>query len=128
MKPRAFSGRADCRDFALKTLDRILAEAWDESAKGFLPPRRRPAPRRLARRPGFRVAALLDAYESTLDRRYFETAEQAMKLAVARYGDPEGGGFFDRAKDAAPMGGLDVRRKPFRIRLRPAPTPLPPSS
>src|SRR5262249_53260028 len=27
--------RADCREFALKTLDRILAEAWDES-RGFL--------------------------------------------------------------------------------------------
>src|SRR4029077_18467232 len=25
---------------------------------------------------------------------------------------PDGGGFFDRAKDAAPMGGLDGRRKP----------------
>ncbi|HYW98610.1 MAG TPA: hypothetical protein VE822_05825, partial [Candidatus Elarobacter sp.] len=25
-----------------------------------------------------------------------------------------GGGFFDRPSDAAPMGGLDVRRKPFQ--------------
>jgi len=38
---------------------------------------------------------------------------------VERYGDPDGGGFFDRAKDAAPMGGLDVRRKP----LQDSPTP-----
>ena len=37
-----------------------------------------------------------------------------MDLAIARYGDPEGGGFFDRPSDAAPLGGLDVRRKPFQ--------------
>src|SRR6202040_1290623 len=37
-----------------------------------------------------------------------------MDLAISRYGDAEGGGFFDRASDAAPMGGLDVRRKPFQ--------------
>ena len=42
-----------------------------------------------------------------------------MLLAIERYGDPDGGGFFDRAKDAAPMGGLDVRRKP----LQDSPTP-----
>jgi len=42
-----------------------------------------------------------------------------MRLAVERYGDPEGGGFFDRAKDAAPMGGMDIRRKP----LQDSPTP-----
>jgi uncharacterized protein YyaL (SSP411 family) len=42
-----------------------------------------------------------------------------MRLAVERFGDPERGGFFDRAKDAAPMGGLDVRRKP----MQDSPTP-----
>ena len=42
-----------------------------------------------------------------------------MRLAVERFGDPEGGGFFDRAKDAPPMGGLEVRRKP----LQDSPTP-----
>ena len=38
---------------------------------------------------------------------------------MQKYGDAEGGGFFDRAFDAAPMGGLDVRRKP----LQDSPTP-----
>ena len=37
-----------------------------------------------------------------------------MDLAISRYGDAENGGFFDRPSDAAPMGGLDVRRKPFQ--------------
>ena len=117
-KPRTFWAATDCREFALKTLDRILAEAWDP-AKGFLASRRRPCARRFARRSGFRFAALLDAYETTLDLRYFQIAEHAMRLAVERFGDPDGGGFFDRAKDAAPMGGLDVRRKP----MQDSPTP-----
>ena len=111
-------GREDARAFALKTLDRILAEAWNESS-GFL--------HRVGGAPlegslddqVFAAAALLDAYESTLDRRYFDAAERAMQIAVERFADPDGGGFFDRARDAAPMGGLDVRRKP----LQDSPTP-----
>ena len=110
--------REDCRAFALKTLDRILAEAW-EGSKGFL--HRVGGPRLEGSLDDqiFTIVALLDAYEATLERRYFDMAVKAMRLAVERYGDPEGEGFFDRAKDAAPMGGLDVRRKP----LQDSPTP-----
>jgi uncharacterized protein YyaL (SSP411 family) len=110
--------RPDCREFALKTLERVLGEAWDD-AKGFL--HRVGGPRLEGSLDDqiFAAAALLDAYEVTLDRRYFDVAERAMHLAVERYGDPDGGGFFDRPKDAAPMGGLDVRRKP----LQDSPTP-----
>jgi uncharacterized protein len=111
-------GRDDCRAFALNTLDRILTEAWEES-KGFL--HRVGGPRLDGSLDDqiFMVVALLDAYEATLDQRYFEIAERAVRLAVERYGDPEGGGFFDRAKDAAPMGGMEIRRKP----LQDSPTP-----
>jgi uncharacterized protein YyaL (SSP411 family) len=62
----------------------------------------------------FSVIALLDAYETTLDPRYSSAAQKTMDLAIARYGDAEGGSFFDRPSGAAPMGGLDVRRKPFQ--------------
>lgn len=110
--------RPDCREFALKTLERILAEAWDES-KGFLHRVGGPRLEGTLDDQVFTIAALLDAWEVTLDRRYFEIAERAMRLTVERFGDPEGGGFFDRAKDAAPMGGLEVRRKP----LQDSPTP-----
>jgi len=110
--------RADCREFALKTLDRMLTEAWDE-AKGFLHRIGGPRLEGSLDDQVFAAAALLDAYESTLDRRYFDGAERAMRIAVERFGDPDHGGFFDRAKDAAPMGGLDVRRKP----LQDSPTP-----
>jgi uncharacterized protein len=111
--------RDDCRAFALKTLDRMLTEAWEES-KGFLH-RMGSSPRLEGSLDDqvFAAAALLDAYEVTLDRRYFETAQRSMRLAFERFGDPDDGGFFDRAKDAAPMGGLEVRRKP----LQDSPTP-----
>ncbi|HXA79499.1 MAG TPA: thioredoxin domain-containing protein [Candidatus Acidoferrales bacterium] len=110
--------RPDCREFALKTLERVLAEAWDES-KGFLHRVGGPRLEGSLDDQVFAAAALLDAYEATLDRRYLDIAGRAMHLARERYGDPDGGGFFDRANDAAPMGGLDVRRKP----LQDSPTP-----
>ena len=103
---------------SLKTLDRIIAEAWSD-ARGFA--------HRIggARLDGslddqvFAGLALLDAYETTLDRKYFDAAKRAVDFAIAQYFDLEGGGFFDRASGAAPMGGLEVRRKP----LQDSPTP-----
>jgi uncharacterized protein YyaL (SSP411 family) len=109
---------AACRVFALKTLDRMLNEAWSDS-RGF------------AHRVGgarldgslddqiFAGIALLDAYEATLDPKYFDAARRAADFAIAEYFDTEGGGFFDRASGAPPMGGLEVRRKP----LQDSPTP-----
>jgi uncharacterized protein YyaL (SSP411 family) len=107
-----------CRTFALKTLDRMLGEAWSD-AHGFA--------HRMggARLDGslddqiFAGIALLDAYEATLDRKYFDAARRAADFAIAEYFDTEGGGFFDRASGAPPMGGLELRRKP----LQDSPTP-----
>ena len=110
--------RPDCRRFALRTLDRILEDAWDE-LKGFLHRVGGPPLEGSLDDQVFAAAALLDAYEATFNRRYLDTAERAIGCAVERFGDPEGGGFFDRAKDARPMGGIDVRRKP----LQDSPTP-----
>lgn len=110
-----------CVAFALKTLDRIVREAWDD-ARGFA---HRVGPAGAPRLDGtlddfaFTSAALLDAYEATLDRRWFDAAERAMVFALEHFCDKEGGGFFDRADFAAPLGGLDVRRKP----LQDSPTP-----
>jgi uncharacterized protein len=114
-------GRADCRDFALKTIDRLLAAGWRQD-KGFAHRIGDGAQTRLEGSLDdqiFAAIALLDAYESTLDRRYFEAAENTLKLAIARFGDSTEGGFFDRPKDADPLGGLDVRRKP----IQDSPTP-----
>jgi uncharacterized protein YyaL (SSP411 family) len=105
--------RDDCRAFALKSLDRINAEAWDD-AKGFAHRVGGPRLDGTLDDQVFTAAASLDAYEATLDRRYFDRAERVMKLVIEKYGDTENGGFFDRAADAPPLGGLDVRRKPFQ--------------
>jgi uncharacterized protein len=101
------------RAFALKTLDRMLGEAWSEE-RGFA--------HRIGGKPlggslddqVFGSIALLDAYETTLEERHFRAARGTMDLVIEKYGDPERGGFFDRPSDAAPMGGLEVRRKPFQ--------------
>jgi len=104
---------ASCRNFALKTLDRMLKEVWSET-RGFGHRIGGPALEGSLDDQVFGVLALLDAYEATLNPRYFTAAQETMDLAMARHGDAEGGGFFDRPCDAAPMGGLDVRRKPFQ--------------
>jgi uncharacterized protein len=103
----------NCRDFALKTLDRMLREAWSESG-GFQHRIGGPALQGTLDDQVCGVNALLDAYEATLDSRYFQAAQQTIDLTIERYGDAQAGGFFDRPKDAAPLGGLDVRRKPFQ--------------
>jgi len=105
--------KQDCRAFALKTLDRMLDEAWSEE-QGFVHRIGGPALRGSLDDQVFGVIALLDAYEATLEPRYFYAAQRTMDLAIEKYGDAEGGGFFDRASDAPPMGGLEVRRKPFQ--------------
>jgi len=103
-----------CRAFALETLHRMLREAWTRE-RGFS--------HRIAAGPAldgslddqaFGVVALLDAYEATLEERYFLAARQTADLMIEKYGDTERGGFFDRSSDAPPMGGLAVRRKPFQ--------------
>ena len=84
---------AACRAFAIKTLDRMLSVAWSDS-RGFA--------HRIggARLDGslddqiFAGIALLDAYESTLDRKYFDAARRATDFAIAEYYDAEGGGIL----------------------------------
>ena len=108
----------ECRSFALRTLDRFLSEAWDDST-GFA---HRLGGNRLSGSlddQAFMAVALLDAFEATLDQRYFEAASRTARLFIEKYVDVQGGGFFDRSADAAPMGGLDIRRKP----LQDSPTP-----
>ena len=102
-----------CKPFALKTLDRMLKEAWSES-RGFAHRIGGPALEGSLDDQVFSVLALLDAYEATLEPRYFAVAQKTLDLAISRYGDARNGGFFDRPCDAAPIGGLEVRRKPFQ--------------
>ncbi len=109
---RGAIGRS-CKDFALKTLDWMLREAWSEE-RGFAHRIGGPALRGSLDDQVFGVIALLDAYETTLDAKYFRAAQHTMDLTIQKHGDAEGGGFFDRSSDAPAMGGLEVRRKPFQ--------------
>ncbi len=102
-----------CGAFARKTLERMLQEVWSEE-QGFAHRIGGPALRGSLDDQVFGVLALLDAYEATLEPRYFHAAQRTMDVAIEKYGDTEGGGFFDQASDAPPMGGLEVRRKPFQ--------------
>jgi len=104
---------SNCGAFALKTMNRMLREAWSEE-NGFTHRIGGPALRGSLDDQVFGVLALLDAYEVTLDAKYFRAAQRTMDLAIEKYGDVENGGFFDRASDAPAMGGLEVRRKPFQ--------------
>jgi uncharacterized protein len=112
---RVLSGEVSVgsKEFALKTADRMLREAWNEE-QGFSHRIGGPALRGSLDDQVFGVTALLDAYEATLDEKYFRTAKRTMDITIEKYGDAEGGGFFDRASDAPAMGGLEVRRKPFQ--------------
>jgi uncharacterized protein YyaL (SSP411 family) len=103
----------NCRNFALKTMDRMLEEAWSED-KGFA--HRIGGPRLDGSLDDqvFSIIALLDAYETTLNVRYFRAAQRTLDYILEYYADAEGGGFFDRASNAPPLGGLNVRRKPFQ--------------
>ncbi len=94
-------GLEDARKFALRSLDRILAEAWngerglshviayaDEKAeKRFV--------RGLLDDYAFTVLACLDAFEVTGDMSYFKFAQQIADEMIRRFGDPTSGGFFD---------------------------------
>jgi uncharacterized protein len=99
--------------FALKTIDRMLQEAWNEE-EGFRHRIGGPALRGSLDDQVFSVLALLDAYENSMDAKYFRAAQRTIDLTIEKYGDAENGGFFDRASDAPAMGGLEVRRKPFQ--------------
>jgi len=102
-----------CRSFALRTIDRMLDEAWSQE-RGFAHRIGGPTLFGSLDDQVFGAIALLDAYEATLDPKYLQAAQRTMDLTLERYGDTENGGFFDRSSDAAPMGGLEVRRKPFQ--------------
>ena len=126
-------GLEDARKFALRSLDRILSEAWDAqrglahviaysgSAKG--------APRfvrGLLDDYAFTALACLDAYEVTGAMSYFKFAQQIADEMVRRFGDATSGGFFDTEatlEDKLQLGALSARRKPFQDAPTPAGNP-----
>jgi len=74
----------------------------------------------------FTVLACLDAYEVTGAISYFHFAKRIADAMIERFGDAEGGGFFDTEsslEQKLQLGALSARRKPFQDSPTPAGNP-----
>jgi uncharacterized protein YyaL (SSP411 family) len=116
----------EARRFALKSLDRILAEAWNSEA-GLKHVIAYSDPSAAKRDTGgflddyaFTAIACLHAYEATADLSYFRIARQITDQMVERFYDSASGGFFDAQTKAAALGVLGTSRKPFQDSPTPA--------
>ena len=118
---------AGAKEFALKTLDRILDEAWSEHGGLAHVVAYADAEIAGARVPGmlddyaFLGHTCLDAWERTGELRYYSAAASITKQMVIRFYDRTSLGFFDaeQADAESTIGALKARRKP----LQDSPTP-----
>lgn len=112
-------------DFALRSLDRVLASTWDAEqglahviAYGEGKPAKR-IPGTLEDYAALANASL-DAWEATGEYRYYDAAQKIADRLVDRFYDTTGGAFFDSENTSdSKLGALSVRRKP----LQDSPTP-----
>ena len=129
--------------FALRSLDRVLAEAFKTADVAGEADKSRAT--RLAHVvaysdpnaeyrevPGmledyaFTALACLDAYEAIADLSYFKFARAIVDAMIARFFDSTSGGFFDSepAPDGKNFGVLATRRKPLQDSPTPAGNPM----
>jgi uncharacterized protein YyaL (SSP411 family) len=122
------------RKFALRSLDRILSQGWDDRSGlrhviAYSDPQAGNT-----KIPGvlddyaFMVNACLDAYEATADLSYYHFAEKIADTMITRFHDPHEGGFFDIATgpeigEGLVLGALAARRKPMQDSPTPAGNP-----
>jgi uncharacterized protein len=119
------------REFALRTLDRLLSEAWDGKTSlrhvigypdGLSP--QESAPGTLDDY-AFTVNACIDAWEASGEMKFYHAAVKLAEAMIEQFHDASGGGFFDTSAPLnsvpgeMPLGALTARRKP----LQDAPTP-----
>src|SRR5580693_8124196 len=111
----------EVRAFALKSLDRVLAEARQSKTglshvvAGVLDDY------------VFLGHAALDAWEMTGEMKYYIAAESIMESALERFYDTTGCAFFDTeapAKGEVRLGALVTRRKPLQDSPTPAGNPV----
>ncbi len=123
----------EVRAFALKSLDRLLREAWDAKAGMAHVVAYGEAGGNGSRVAGvlddyvFAGHAALDAWEMTGEMKYYRAAEAMMDSAVKRFYDAAGGGFFDTeaaARGEERFGALVTRRKPLQDSPTPAGNPV----
>jgi uncharacterized protein YyaL (SSP411 family) len=122
----------EARSFALRSLDRILAEAW-KPQRGLLhvvsysdPKAEHREVAGLLEDYAATALACLDAYEATADLSYFKFAQAIADAMIAKFYDPVSGGFFDAepATDGKSLGVLSTRRKPVQDSPTPAGNPM----
>ena len=120
-------GMPEARASALKSLDRLLTNAWrDGSMAHVVAYGEQDDPTEVVAGVledyAFTAHAALDAWESTGELHYFSVAEEVAASLVSKFYDEQGHGFFD-TEHTAPgeqrFGALKTRRKP----LQDAPTP-----
>src|SRR5271165_772566 len=120
------------RKFALRSLDRILSEAWnpERGLSHIIAYADAKAEKRFVRGLlddyAFAALACLDAFEITGDMSYFKFAQRISDEMVSRFGDPTSGGFFDTEaslEEKLQLGALSARRKPFQDAPTPAGNP-----
>src|SRR5215471_18921948 len=134
------------RHFALRTLDRILSEAWKTTSHGRSAGSEPAAPggrllhvlaysdpkaehREI---PGMlddyaaTAIACLDTYEATADLSYFKFAHGIVDAMIAKFFDTTSGGFFDSesSSDGKSLGVLATGRKPLQDSPTPAGNPM----
>jgi hypothetical protein len=120
---------AGTRDFATKTLDRILREAWSEQ-DGLAHVVAYLESEGGTRIPGvlddyaLLVHACLDAWEHTLELRYYDAAQMLAARMQRDFYDATGGGFFDTVTNVNAIGALMAKRKPLQDTPTPAGNPV----
>jgi hypothetical protein len=136
----------EARRFALRSLDRILADAWEAHTENAVESTRLTqantqllhvvsysdpdAPHRkvvgLLEDYAATTLACLDAYEATADLSYFKFARSIGDAMVAKFFDAVSGGFFDAepVTDGPSLGVLSTRRKPLQDSPTPAGNPM----
>jgi uncharacterized protein len=125
-------GLDSARQFALRSLDRILSEGG-HSGKGLLhvvaysdPEAARREVEGVLDDYAFTVIACLDAYEATADLSYFTFARRIADTMIERFFDASSGGFFDTRsslEEPSNLGVLGTPRKPFQDSPTPAGNP-----
>jgi hypothetical protein len=125
-------GLDDARHFALRSLDRILSEAW-RPRRGLLHVVAYSDPKAELREVSgllddyaATAIACIDAYEATADLSYFKFARAISDTMIEKFFDPTSGGFFDAepAAEGTSLGVLSTRRKPLQDSPTPAGNPM----
>jgi len=120
------------RNFALLTLTRLLAEAWDGADLLAhviaYPDGAAPAERVSATLDdyAFTVHACIDGWLASGEMRFYCAALKLADAMIARFHDQTSGAFFDTAapgQGTVPLGALVARRKPLQDTPTPAGNP-----